>query len=118
MIPMRFSATVVRGDGIGRKLGYPTANLDIACEGAALPDGVYAAHAVLGGVAYAAALVVDRRFDKVEVHLLDFGDRDLYGEILAVDAGERVSDIEEMALEDLPKKIVDDIVKIRRVIVG
>jgi riboflavin kinase/FMN adenylyltransferase len=73
------SGTVVRGDGIGKKFGYPTANIDT--RGLVLPpNGVYAAHARLGAHVHRAALNIGVRPTlneqtpqrRVEVHLLDF----------------------------------------------
>lgn len=115
---MDFSAIVIRGGGRGRGLGCPTANLDLTCEAISLPDGVYAARSTLGERVYVAALVVDRRFGKVEAHLLDFADRDLYGETLAVEVFQKVSDIAELTATDLPKKIATDVRLIRAFFIG
>jgi riboflavin kinase/FMN adenylyltransferase len=81
---------VVRGDGLGRQLGFPTANLDTA--GLALPPpGVYAAHALLGQQEYRAVLNLGHRPTlsqpnprlQVEAHLLDFTG-ELYGRELEI----------------------------------
>jgi riboflavin kinase / FMN adenylyltransferase len=74
---------VVRGDGRGRELGFPTANLVSANE--LLPAyGIYASIATLGGLSHQAVTSVgvrptigDGRLT-VETHLLD-GTHDLYG---------------------------------------
>jgi len=74
---------VVRGDGRGRELGFPTANLVSANE--LLPAyGIYASIATLGGLSHLAVTSVgvrptigDGRLT-VETHLLD-GAHDLYG---------------------------------------
>jgi riboflavin kinase/FMN adenylyltransferase len=74
---------VVRGDGRGRELGVPTANLETA--NALLPaDGVYATRAQVDGVWHPAVTSVgvrptigDGKFT-IETFLLD-GPRDLYG---------------------------------------
>ena len=75
--------TVVHGDGRGRDLGCPTANLESANE--LLPAyGIYASVAIIGGRQHAAVTSVgirptigDGRLT-VETHLLD-GSFDLYG---------------------------------------
>ena len=76
---------VVRGDGVGHKLGFPTANLD--ATGLALPPhGVYAVHADAGGKTYRAVLNIGLRPTlqnpqpqlRVEAHLIDFAG-ELYG---------------------------------------
>jgi len=74
---------VVRGDGRGRDLGCPTANLDVAQ--ALLPAyGIYTSIAIVNGVSHPAVTSVgvrptigDGRLT-VETHLLD-GPRELYG---------------------------------------
>ncbi len=79
---------VVRGDGLGHQLGFPTANLDAA--GLALPPhGVYAVHAEAGGKTYRAVLNIGLRPTlqnanpqlRVEAHLIDFAG-ELYGQEL------------------------------------
>jgi riboflavin kinase/FMN adenylyltransferase len=75
--------TVVHGDGRGRELGFPTANLETANE--LLPAfGIYATMAVIDGVHHPSVTSVGIRPTvgdgrvTIEAHLLD-GDRDLYG---------------------------------------
>jgi riboflavin kinase / FMN adenylyltransferase len=71
--------TVVRGDQVGKSLGFPTANLDVT--GLILPPrGVYAAHARLGNQQHRAVVNIGIRPTlrdaspqvRVEAHLLDF----------------------------------------------
>ena len=73
------SGKVIRGDQVGRKLGFPTANVD--ATGLVLPPlGVYTAHARLDGHSYRAAVNIGSRPTlknsspqiRVEAHLLDF----------------------------------------------
>ncbi|MBC8245116.1 MAG: bifunctional riboflavin kinase/FAD synthetase [Verrucomicrobia bacterium] len=89
---------VVRGDGRGRGIGFPTANLDTL--GLALPpNGVYAAHARLGQATHRAVLNIGLRptvakpnpTPQVEAHLLDF-DGDLYGQRLELELVDRLRD--------------------------
>ena len=47
--PYAVTGTVARGDGRGRTLGYPTANLSFERPVALPPDGVYAVRAAWGG---------------------------------------------------------------------
>jgi riboflavin kinase/FMN adenylyltransferase len=89
--PYRLAGRVVRGDQLGRTLGFPTANLDVA--GLALPPrGVYAARVSHEGRAYAAVMNLGVRPTvaagpppppRLEVHLLD-ADLDLYDQELEV----------------------------------
>ncbi len=82
--------TVVRGDQVGRQLGYPTANVDTA-NLALPPNGVYAVNALFSGQSHLAVLNIGRRPTlanpqprlQVEAHLLDF-QGDLYGAALEI----------------------------------
>jgi riboflavin kinase / FMN adenylyltransferase len=105
---MQLKGKVVKGLGIGTKLGYPTANLD--CE--SVDQGVYAACVKVNRQTYGAIAVIGVRDKLVEIMLLDF-DGDLYGKELEVDLFNRVSDIARFDNEeDLIKKIKDDIEKV------
>ena len=75
---------VIRGDGRGRQIGFPTANLRTANE-LLPPRGVYACIASVGGVPHPAVTNLGVRptfqgngADSLETHLLGV-DRDLYG---------------------------------------
>ena len=80
--------TVVHGDDLGRKIGFPTANLSAHSEQFP-PNGVYFAEATFDGVVYPGVVnlgyrptVSSGKSDRVlEIHLLDF-DRDIYGKDL------------------------------------
>src|SRR5260370_3043635 len=80
--------TVVRGDDLGKKIGFPTANLSAHNEQFP-PNGVYFAQAMLDGVIYPGVVNLgyrptmssDRSDRILEVYLLDF-DRDIYGKDL------------------------------------
>ena len=86
--PYSLAGPVVPGDGLGRKLGFPTANLDVT--GLALPpNAVYAAQALLRGKIHRAVVNIGLRPTlqlpqprlRVEAHLPGL-DRDFYGEEL------------------------------------
>jgi len=85
--PPLLEGVVVRGDGRGRGLGFPTANLETAPRSALPRTGIYAGRAHLPDGSHAAAVSVgynptfsdDRRRVRVEAYLLDF-DRDIYGQ--------------------------------------
>lgn len=86
----KLSGKVIRGDGIGRELGYPTANLEI--DGLLTPPkGVYAVHVFHQGTTKRGIAnigirpTVDQSVPelRVEVHLLDF-EGNLYGEVVDI----------------------------------
>jgi riboflavin kinase/FMN adenylyltransferase len=82
--------TVVRGDHLGKKIGFPTANLSAHSEQFP-PNGVYFAQARLESVAYPGVInlgyrptVSSGKSERVlEIHLLDFNN-DIYGKDLEV----------------------------------
>jgi riboflavin kinase/FMN adenylyltransferase len=84
--PFEVEGTVVEGERLGRKLGFPTANLDVPPERLLPPYGIYAGAA--GGHRAAVSIGVSPHYghgmQKVEAHLLDF-DGDLYGQRLVVE---------------------------------
>jgi riboflavin kinase/FMN adenylyltransferase len=90
--PYQLAGDVVKGSGVGRQLGYPTANLQLPEEKLLPRDGVYACWAGRRRL-WPAALYVGVRptFDsqgirRVEVHLLEHGRRpDLLGSRLKVE---------------------------------
>lgn len=112
---------VVQGDGIGRQLGFPTANLDVA--GLVLPpNGVYAAHAQVGNERHRAVLNIGLRPTlhrktpqlTVEVHLLDFSG-DLYGRQIEITFLSRLRDEEKFAsTAELKAQIARDVAGARR----
>ncbi|MBI5744681.1 MAG: riboflavin biosynthesis protein RibF [Elusimicrobia bacterium] len=79
---------VIRGAGLGRKLGFPTANIG-AHPAKILPPGIFAARVKVGREHYDAVLSVGRRPTLntlggrmvLEAHLLDFS-RTIYGKVI------------------------------------
>lgn len=70
------SGKVIKGDGYGEKLGFPTINLRV--EKGELPDsGIYAGIVALDAKEYRAGIVVGPE-NKMEAHLLGY-DGDAYG---------------------------------------
>lgn len=96
--------TIVHGDGRGRSIGFPTANLDTESE-CPPADGVYAVLALHGERRLRGLCNVGLRptFDGrrrcVEVHLLDF-DEELYGTTLEVVFLQRLRDERRFAGPD------------------
>jgi riboflavin kinase / FMN adenylyltransferase len=113
--PPEVDGIVIRGDGRGRELGFPTANLDVPEELLVPPDGVYAG--AVGDRRAAVSVGSNPHFDgverRVEAHLLDF-DEDLYGQRLVVEIwrlirGQRRFD----SLDELVAAIGDDVEQTR-----
>lgn len=112
-----FSGTVVDGDKLGRKLGYPTANLKIKDEEKLVPgNGIYAVYAELPGelnrlkgmMSIGFRPTVDGKKRVIEVNLFDF-DREIYGETLKVYVKKYLrEEVKFNNLEDLVKQIDQD----------
>lgn len=88
--PYDLSGQVVNGQQIGRSLGFPTANIQIADDFKLLPrDGAYAVHAEVNSIQYKAILnigdrpTVDGEKKTIEAHLIDFKGN-LYGQELRI----------------------------------
>jgi riboflavin kinase/FMN adenylyltransferase len=120
--PFALSGEVVRGDGIGRRLGYPTANLRCSERQAPPGDGVYATRVMLDDEAFAGACSIGTRptiggsARITEVHLLDF-DRDLYGRTIEVEFIERLRGQEHYdTLDALVAQIAEDVRATRSVV--
>jgi len=111
---------VGRGDGLGRGLGFPTANLEV--RGLALPPrGVYAVHAEVAGKTWRAVLNIGFRPTlqnpkpqlQVEAHLLDF-QGDLYGQELELKFVDQLRQEQQFAsLAELRAQIARDIAQAR-----
>ena len=92
--PYFFEGTIVKGNQVGRTIGYPTANLSIASPEKLIPgNGVYAVTALIKGTnpptTYKGMMnigfrpTIEGKVRVIEVNLFEF-DADIYGEILQV----------------------------------
>jgi riboflavin kinase/FMN adenylyltransferase len=120
--PFAVSGTVVAGDGRGRQIGVPTANIVCAPSQLMPPPGVYAGYLVWGG-AHKAAIAnwgaqptFGGQTPRLEVHVLDF-EGDLRGEIVTFEIRVRVRDVAKFAgPAELVRQIREDIETARRLI--
>lgn len=122
--PHRVEGVVVRGDGRGRAIGYPTANVEVTASAAVPADGVYAGWLVRGDERLPAAVSIgtnptfagsERR---VEAYVLDF-DADLYGEHVSVDVVERLRPTETYeSVDALVEQMGCDVARTRQVLTG
>ena len=116
--PYSLAGQVVKGDGLGRQLGFPTANVDT--KGLALPPhGVYAIHAQVNGQSCRAVLNIGTRPTlaspnpqlQVEAHLIDFHG-DLYGKELELIFVEKLRDEKKFSsTSELREQIARDILE-------
>lgn len=100
---------VIKGDGYGRKLGFPTMNLEN--DGKHLPEyGIYSGNAMLGGKKYRAAIVIASG-NKVEAHLLGYSG-DAYGQEVSLELTRFLREYRKFGTEEeLIKQIKEDILQ-------
>jgi riboflavin kinase/FMN adenylyltransferase len=118
------SGRVTSGSGIGRVLGFRTANIEPR-GGLVPPDGIYAALVRFDATEVCAALnigmsptVKDVPERTVEAHILDF-DGELYGSELEVVLVKKIRDERKFPdKEGLRRQIVEDIEQTRRILAG
>ncbi|MBX9245709.1 bifunctional riboflavin kinase/FAD synthetase [Actinotalea ferrariae] len=130
--PHRVRGTVVHGDARGRELGYPTANLSQDATGMVPADGVYAgwlrrvgypADRPDGYLPVAISVGTNPTFDgvqrRVEAHVPDRTDLDLYDEEVVVEFVERLRPTVRFAsVEALVVQMEDDVERTRRRLAG
>ena len=105
---------VVEGKGLGRKIGFPTANVETMQE-LLPPIGVYPSYVELNGKRYKGVANIGTcpTFcgDKltIEVHILDF-DRDIYGEEIAIIPKKRIREEKRFSsVSELIEQIKKDV---------
>ena len=75
---IKIKGKVIKGDGYGRKLGFPTVNLNSETRAEALPPpGVYVGMVILENKKYKTGIVIGPD-NKIEAHLIGY-DGDAYG---------------------------------------
>jgi riboflavin kinase/FMN adenylyltransferase len=122
--PHRLEGIVVRGDGRGHDLGYPTANLSTPRFAAVPADGVYSCwfsrtgsdRRLPSAVSVGTNPTFSGRERTVEAFVLDV-DEDFYGQHVALDFVSRLRDqIRFSSPEELVEQIDDDVTRTREVL--
>ncbi len=113
---------VIRGEQIGERLGYPTANFSKqAIRNKNISTGVYIAQAILGNKKYPAVFIVgvpgQQRFlqGKVETYLIGRrSTRGLYGKKLTVLVYKKIRPLRQFcSVQNLKRQIRNDIKQTR-----
>ncbi len=114
--PYAISGRVIKGNRLGRQLGFPTANLDTT--GLVLPpNGVYAGMANINGKSHRAAINIGFRptvtsgsqIAYTEAHLLNFNG-DIYGAELELGIGKKLREEKKFSSTiELREQIAHDI---------
>ena len=140
MIHDRLTGLVVRGKGLGKKLGFPTANLQLSRGQIQPPTGIFAGLVRIAPATtfqarprrneparlpdqYQAAIHIgpaptfnDDTY-RIEVHLLDYKGEDLYNQRLTVELVRKIRDIKKFATEEeLKSAMIADCAEAREVL--
>ncbi len=101
----KIQGKVIKGEGYGRKLGFPTVNLEIDNQG--LPKiGVYAGEAILENKKYRAGIVFGP-LNKVEAHLLGYSGN-AYGKEVTLEIKKFIREFKKF---DIEKELIAQIKK-------
>lgn len=116
------SGTVIPGDGRGRTIQFPTANIAYPAEKLIPANGIYACWAWLAGERYAAATNIginptftpDKTTPNVETYLLDIS-RDMYDQTIRLEFVQRLRDeMRFSSVETLVEQIQADVAQTRQ----
>lgn len=117
---------VIHGAGRGKKINFPTANIDYPDQKVIPANGIYACWATLGEERFMGATNVgfnptfspERKVASVEAYLLDF-DRDIYGEHLKLEFVARLRDeLKFDSVEALVEQMHRDVKQTREILEG
>jgi riboflavin kinase/FMN adenylyltransferase len=122
--PYSLHGPVIRGDGRGRTIGVPTANIAYPSEKLIPSKGIYACWAYVNDGRYLAAVNIginptftpEKQTLSVEAYMLDF-DEDIYGQDLRLEFVARLRDeLTFGSVEELVKQIWEDVEDARRIL--
>ena len=122
--PYSLRGPVIRGDGRGKQIGVPTANIDYPREKIVPAKGIYAGWAYVGNEKHRAAISIginptftpDKQTLSVEAYLLDF-DAEIYGKELKIEFIARLRDeLRFDSVDVLVKQIWKDVEEVRKIL--
>jgi len=109
------TGTIVKGKGLGKQIGYPTANLHISEDYKLIPkNGVYVVKSSLDGKTVYGMMnigtnpTVGGKFQSVEIHFFDFN-QDIYDKKVTIELLKRLRDEQKFeSLEALKNQLHKD----------
>ncbi|MFP5385487.1 MAG: bifunctional riboflavin kinase/FAD synthetase [Bacteriovoracia bacterium] len=116
--PFHLEGVVVKGEGRGKKIGFPTANIQVSQDLLVPQNGVYVTRTIYKGMTYNSVTNIGNNptFNEsiqlhVETHLFDFN-TDIYGEILEIQFLQKLRDEKKFStVNDLINQIKIDVDK-------
>ena len=106
---------VVKGDGLGKKINYPTANIFIEETYKIIPkDGVYLVETIIKDKLFNGMMNIGHRptigtnVKSIEVHLFNFNE-DIYGKVISIKMISKIRDEKKFSsIEALKEQLVKD----------
>ena len=113
--PFFITGTVIRGDQIGRQLGYPTANIVVEEKYKLIPtDGIFAVTVTVAGERYKGMAYIGSRptvnglTRNIEVNIFDF-DQEIYNQAIRMEFHHYVrGDVKFASLDELKVQLARD----------
>ena len=113
--PFFITGTVIRGDQIGRQLGYPTANIVVEEKYKLIPtDGIFAVTVTVAGESYKGMAYIGSRptvnglTRNIEVNIFDF-DQEIYNQAIRIEFHHYVrGDVKFASLDELKVQLARD----------
>jgi riboflavin kinase/FMN adenylyltransferase len=121
--PYSIHGKVVMGEQVGRKIGFPTANIQVDDKVKLIPsDGVYAVKVTVNNEGYSGMLNIGVRptlngmTKSIEVNIFDFN-KDIYGENLSLDFFDLIRKEKKFAsLTELQEQLVRDKIEVEKIL--
>ena len=123
--PYSLHGPVIHGDGRGKRINVPTANIGYSHEKIIPANGIYACWAYLQRERFRAAINIginptftpDKQIPNVEVYLLDF-DREIYGQDVQLEFVSRLRDeVKFDSVDVLVEQIWKDVEETRKILI-
>lgn len=105
---LKIMGTVIKGKQLGRKLGFPTANISVEKK----PDsGIYAGEVISDDQKYKAAIFIPKVGNFVEAHILNFSNA-IYGKTIKILIEKKIREVEKFQDNNELKKQIEEDLKI------
>lgn len=114
--PFELEGVVVKGEGRGKKIGFPTANIQVSSDIIVPQRGVYVTKTLYKGMVYKSVTNIgynptfkDTHQTHIETNIFDF-DNDIYGENLEIQFLQKIREEKKFAtVNDLIEQIKSDV---------
>lgn len=117
---MEIIGTIIKGNQVGRTIGFPTANIKPKTK-TQYPHGVYACTIIIAEKTHHGALnigprpTLDQNQPTIEVHIFNF-DQNIYDQEIQVTVNQKIRDNQKFSsLSELKNQISKDIEQIKKI---